>query len=226
METSKFAEELASRLIQQIQERTAPWQRLCKPGQSWLPFNPTSGTRYKGINIIALLSRDFGDPRWMTYRQALGEGYQVRKGEKATQIQYWKFDIRRQAKDSAGRPVLDKKGDPVIEIVPLKRPTVFLAYIFNATQIDGIPNYEKPTLTWDPIQAAERLVQSTNAKIQHNSLEDPYYAPDTDSIHLPGRGRFSSAANYYATLLHELGHWTGHQSRLNRDLNHRYGSQG
>jgi putative DNA primase/helicase len=50
--------------------------------------------------------------------------------------------------------------------------------------------------------------------------------PDTDSMHLPSRNRFSSAANYYASLLHELGHWTGHQSRLNRDLAHPYGSQG
>ena len=65
------------------------------------------------------------------------KGFQVRKGEKATQIQYWKFEIRRQLKRPDGSPVLDERCMPFIEVIPLKRPRVFMAYVFNAAQIDG-----------------------------------------------------------------------------------------
>jgi antirestriction protein ArdC len=127
------------------------------------------------------------------------------RAKKATQIQCWKFEIRRQLKRPDGSPVLDDKGMPFIEVIPLKRPHVFMAYVFNAAQIDGIPPFEKPEYTWDPIQEAERIVRASQADVAHDSLSDPYYDLLTDSIHLPGRECFQSASNYYATLLHELG---------------------
>src|SRR5262249_32020481 len=76
---------------------------------------------------------------WMTYRQAQTKGYQVRRGEKGTQVQYWRFDEERKIKDSNGRPVLDANGEPRTEKVRLERPQVFIAYVFNAEQIDGVP---------------------------------------------------------------------------------------
>jgi antirestriction protein ArdC len=136
------------------------------------------------------MGKGYGDPRWMTYKQAQGKGYQVRKGEKATQIQYWKFEICRQAKRPDGSPILDEKGIPRIEVIPLKRPHVFLAYVFNAAQIDGIPVYQAPECSWDPIQKADRIVRASKADIAHDSLEAPYYDLLTDSIHLL-RGHFS-----------------------------------
>jgi putative DNA primase/helicase len=226
MDPKSFSDQVASRLIEQLKAGTAPWQRRCEPGSGSLPFNPISGTRYKGINLILLMGRSYDDPRWMTYKQAQEKGFQVRKGEKATQIQYWKFEIRRQLKRPDGSSVLDDGGMPCIEVIPLKRPHVFMAYVFNAAQIDRMPPYQKPEYTWDPIQEAERIVRVSQADIAHDSLSDPYYDLLTDSIHLPGRERFPSASNYYATLLHELGHWTGHHNRLNRDLKNLYGSPG
>jgi putative DNA primase/helicase len=226
MDPKSFSDQVAARLIEQLKAGAAPWQRRCEPGSSYLPFNPTNGTRYKGINLILLMGKGHDDPRWMTYKQAQGEGYQVRKGEKATQIQYWKFEIRRQLKRPEGSPVLDDRGMPCIEVIPLRRPHVFMAYVFNAAQIDGLLPYQRPEYAWDPIQEAERIVRVSQADIAHDSLSDPYYDLLTDSIHLPGRERFPSAANYYATVLHELGHWTGHHSRLNRDLKNLYGSPG
>jgi antirestriction protein ArdC len=139
MNNDAFVKNVASRLIEQIRNGTAPWQKPWEPETSFLPFNPTNGTRYKGINVVNLLSRGYGDARWMTYRQAQIRGYQVRRGEKGTQVQYWRFDEERKIKDSNGRPVINANGEPRTEKVPLKRPQVFIAYVFNAEQIDGVP---------------------------------------------------------------------------------------
>jgi putative DNA primase/helicase len=79
---------------------------------------------------------------------------------------------------------------PFIEVIPLKRPHVFMAHVFNAAQIDGLPAYQKPEYTWDPIQEAERIVRASQADIAHDSLSDPYYDLLTDSIHLLGRECF------------------------------------
>src|SRR6516165_7803912 len=83
MNNDAFVKNVASGLIEQIRNGTAPWQKPWRPGISFLPFNPTNGTRYKGINVVNLLSRGYADARWMTYRQAQTKDYQVRRGEKA-----------------------------------------------------------------------------------------------------------------------------------------------
>ena len=122
MTNDAFVKNVASRLIEQIRNGTAPWQKPWEPGTSFLPFNPTNGTRYKGINLVNLLSCGYGDARWMTYRQAHIEGYQVRRGEKGTQVQYWRFDKEREIKDAAGRPVLDAHGETAYRQAPPGTP--------------------------------------------------------------------------------------------------------
>src|SRR5271165_6082236 len=78
MNTSDFAQRLADKLIAQLKEGTAPWQKPWVEGQSFSPYNPTTGNRYRGINVLALLGTDFSDPRWMTYKQAQAQGWQGR----------------------------------------------------------------------------------------------------------------------------------------------------
>src|SRR5208282_778227 len=226
MNNDAFVKNVGSRLIEQIRNGTAPWQKPWEPGTSFLPFNPTNGTRYKGINVVNLLSRGYGDARWMTYRQAQTKGYQVRRGEKGTQVQYWRFDEERKIKDAVGRPVLDPNGEPRTEKVRLERPQVFIAYVFNAEQIDGVPPAPSRACAWNPLEKAEELIQAANARLEHASGDRAYYRPSTDSIHLPLKEQFPSAGDYYSTLLHELGHWTGHASRLNRNLSDPFGSIG
>ena len=162
----------------------------------------------------------------MTYRQTQTKGYQVRRGEKGTQVQYWRFDEERKIKDAAGRPVLDPNGEPRTEKVRLERPQVFIAYVFNAEQIDGVPRAPSRACTWNPLEKAEQLIQAANPKLEHASGDGAYYRPSTDSIHLPLKEQFPSAGDYYSTLLHELGHWTGHATRLNRNLSDPFGSIG
>ena len=111
-----FHEEVAEKLIRQLEEGTAPWQKPWSTagvaGAGYAPMNPVTGTRYKGINFIQLMSAGHDDPRWMTYKQAQKLGYQVRKGEKSTPVQYWKFDeeqVVREARAIRSRTARAKK---------------------------------------------------------------------------------------------------------------------
>jgi putative DNA primase/helicase len=229
MEQKKpFHEVVAEKLIEQLKAGTAPWQRPWEPGEpnAYLPMNPTTGKRYKGINAIHLMAQGRSDGRWMTYKQAVAVGAQVRKGEKGTPVQYWKFSEEQDKVDESGRPVLNAKGEPVKETVLLERPRVFFATVFNAEQIDGLPTIQKKEQTWSAVERAEHILKASGASITHAPGDRAFYRPATDSIHLPDRGQFPSADNYYATALHELGHWTGHASRLDRDLAHPFGSEG
>ena len=90
-----FRQEVTDNIVQMLERGVAPWQKPWEPGASSLgiPFNPTSERAYRGGNAIHLmatgLQRGYEDPRWMTYKQASDNGWQVRRGEKGTQIEYW-----------------------------------------------------------------------------------------------------------------------------------------
>ena len=223
-----FHEQVAEKLIEQLRQGTAPWQRPWEAGEaaSLLPINPTTGKRYRGINTIQLMSQGRVDQRWLTYKQAAAAGAQVRKGEHGTAIQYWKFSEEQTRTDESGKPVLDAHGQPVKVEVRLERPRVFFATVFNAEQIDGLPPMQRREQTWNAVERAEAILLASGAVIQHGGQNRAFYRLRTDSIHLPDKGQFPSADNYYATALHELGHWTGHASRLGRDLAHPFGSEG
>ena len=223
-----FHEIVAEKLIKQLEAGTAPWQRPWNPGEAstFLPYNPVTDNRYKGINALVLLSHNRDDQRWMTYKQATDAGAQVRKGEKGTGIQYWKFVDEHNQKDDTGKPLVDKQGKPVKETVKLERPRVFFATVFNAEQIEGLPPIQRQAQTWNPLERAEAILAVSGVPIHYNGKGRAFYRPLTDSIHLPDREQFPSAENFYATALHELGHSTGHPDRLNRDLSHPFGSEG
>ena len=101
---------VAEKLIDQLERGIAPWQKPWAAGESYLPHNPTTGKTYKGINSLQLLSEERADPRWLTYKQAQAEGAQVRRGEKGTLVQYWKFEEERAVKGEDGKAVLDAAG--------------------------------------------------------------------------------------------------------------------
>ena len=224
----EYAEEVANKIIEQLEQGTAPWLKPWKPGELRLPYNAATGNEYRGMNTLWLHMQGYSDPRWMTYKQAEAEGAQVRKGSKGTKIVYWKFRDEQEAKDAQGNPILDEKGKPKKIQVELERPRSFTAVVFNAEQIDGLPPLEAKPIGTEPERhaRAEAILSNSGAEINHVRGNRAFYQPATDKIVLPERDQFDAADAYYAVALHELGHWTGHPSRLDRDLSHPFGSEG
>ncbi len=222
--------QVAEKLIEQLQVGTAPWQ---KPWTSdnvpafELPYNAITGNRYKGINTFSLILAGYEDPRWMTFNQASANDWNVKKGEKASLIQFVKTTDLVVKRDESGKPVLNGEGQPVKVSVKLDRPIITSAWVFNAAQVNGIPALQKQEigkLGWDPIERAEKLIASSGANIIHKPGDNAYYSPVRDKITMPIKEQFDAPDKYYATLLHELGHWTGHKERLDRSMMNKFGS--
>jgi len=227
-----YVDQVAGAIIKQLQEGTASWQKPWNPGERFMPYNPTTGNEYRGANALWLMSqaesKGFGDARWMTYRQAQEQDAQVTKGEKGTAIQYWKWQGLEPVKDASGKPVLDQQGEPVKQVVRYERPRVWSAVVFNAQQIDGLPPApDRPAMAeWQRHEKAEAIMANSGVPVLHAPGDRAFYRLSEDKITLPERGQFASADRYYATALHELGHATGHPSRLARDMAHPFGSEG
>ncbi len=229
-----YAEQVATKIIEALEKGTAPWIKPWKGNDllESIPLNPITNKKYKGINFINLsmeqIRNDYNDPRWLTYKQAESIGAQVRKGEKGVSIQYWKFSEEVELKDEQGNPILDEKGKPKKEEVRLDPPQVFYATVFNARQVNGMPPIERIDLSvereFEAIEAVERILKNSGADITHKEGNRAFYTPSKDTITLPLKEQFSSEMAYYSTALHELGHWTGHESRLNREFGDIFGS--
>lgn len=172
-------------------------------------MNPVSGNRYQGLNLLQLMLQDREDPRWMSYKQAEALGAQVRQGEQGTRIRCPRTVRQDGAQESAEW-----------KIQGFRHRTVF-----NAEQIDGLPKLKRRRQSWIPARRAEQILQASGARVRHIPGNEAYYRPATDAITLPERYQFATADRYYATLLHELGHWTGHASRLARDLSGGFGTE-
>jgi antirestriction protein ArdC len=199
-----------------------PWHRAA--GSIMRPVNVASKKAYRGINILALWAtaheRGFSSGVWATYKQWAEAGAQVRKGEKAAFVVFYKelaFAADPESGDAETATRLFARATPV----------------FAAEQVDGFtpPTLEAPPATViAPIEHAEAFVAATGASIHHGGGR-AFYRPSTDSIQLPPREAFigtstsTPAESYYSTLLHELIHWTGHESRCNRQLGKRFGNQ-
>lgn len=223
--------EVAEKLIEALKAGTAPWQ---KPWNNkglpafQLPYNAVTGNRYQGINTLSLIMSGWNDPRWMTFKQADDNGWQIKRGSKNTSIQYIKLYEQRTKRDEQGNVVKDEKRNPVKITVKLNRPIITSASVFNAEQVNGIPELVGPdisTLGWQPLERAELLIKNSGADIQHIAGNRAFYSPFKDSITLPLKQQFDEQGKYYATALHELGHWTGHESRLDRSLLNRFGTK-
>jgi antirestriction protein ArdC len=212
-----YRQEVTDQVIKLLESGTSPWQRPWEGGElGGTPYNPTTMKPYRGGNtlnlMIASMARGYTDPRFCTYKQALDNGWQVRKGEKATAIEFW--DV--------------KPGDKEAETDDGKHSKMIhrVYSVFNAQQIDGIPPlHVEPRKPFEIIEAGEKVLKDSGADIRHGGSK-AYYSPRTDHIQMPPKECFVSEPKYYQTALHELTHWTGAKGRLDRDLSHPFGSPG
>lgn len=213
---------VADHLIDRIESGTAPWTKAWRPGGKALPRNVATGKACRGGNSVWLASvaemRGYRDERWGTCKQVQDLGGQVRRGQRGSSILFWQREARKLARDGSGRPVLDPEGQPVCETVPLDRPRSYPYTVFNAEQCSGLPRREPPEggPAWDSIEAAEKVLKDSGAAIENNLQDRVHYDLGRDLIVMPYKEQFPNGPTCYQSALHELGHWTGHPERLNR----------
>ena len=189
-----------------------PWQAGHQAGHISRPLR-CGGKPYRGINILMLwasaMEYGFNSPLWMTYKQAAELGGQVRKAEKGSLVVY---------ADTFTRSATDNNGEDVETTVPFMKGYT----VFNSEQVDGLPDHFYATPApidkdINRIESTEQFFTATGATIKHGGNQ-AFYSPSQDIVQMPELHTFRDAENYYATLAHEMTHWTRHESRLNRDL--------
>lgn len=217
---------VTDKIVVELEKGRAPWaQPWGLPGHGaplGLPTNGATGRRYSGINILLLWGAAIEDGRscqtWLTFKQTLALGGAVRKGECGTTVVYAdRFTPEAEAERAAAT------GDDPAQVPFLKRYTVF-----NADQCDGLPEEITASAPHLPereiIPRAEALIEATGADFRIGGGR-AFYLPSQDFIQVPPQPAFFDQVNYYRTCFHELGHWTGHNSRLDRKFKGRYGSK-
>jgi antirestriction protein ArdC len=222
-------DEVTAKIITQLEAGCFPWVQpwnatRALPG---LPRNAVTGRNYSGVNVLilwgAVIERAFPSQDWLTFKQALAAGGCVRKGEKGENICF----ADRFTPD-AEKQRAEGQGDTARSIPFLKRFTVF-----NAAQCDGLSSSILASIAADPVPSPERqLVADAESLIVASGADfrigggRAFYNATEDYVQVPPQPAFTAQINYYRTALHELGHWTGHPSRLARTFGSRFGNSG
>lgn len=216
-------QEVTDKIIAELEQGRVPWVQPWGEAKSGLglPTNAATGRGYSGINVLilwlAVIEKGFPSQQWLTFRQALDLGGNVRKGEHGTTVCYADRFTPKTELERAQQAGEDPKAIPF-----LKRFTVF-----NVAQCDGLPGRfvsEPPRVSEDDVvPRAEALIAATKADFRVGGAR-AFYVPAADYIQVPPQTAFFAPINYYRTCFHELGHWTGHSLRLARDMSSVFGS--
>lgn len=192
---------ITDRITALLEQGTVPWHKPWK-ASTGLPRNFVSRKPYRGINVFMLIALSYESPFWLTFRQVAALGGNVRKGEKACPVVFWK-----QLK------LEDKESNE-----PRRIPLLRFYHVFNVSQCDGLKTAPAPVeTTGNGLAKPEDIVAGMPhlPSIKHG-MTKAYYSPHEDCVGLPARERFDTPEDYYATLFHELVHSTGHEKRLKR----------
>jgi antirestriction protein ArdC len=197
-------------IISQLEKGAIPWVKPWRADSS-AHKNFITQHPYSGINTLITGMSGFNNPAWASYDQWKGKGAQVKKGEKATNIVFFK-QVSKEKKQANGK--LETESYPVLRVFP----------VFNVEQTDlEILPFENESAPFNPIPAIESKIKETGAIIKHGG-DSAFYNPANDYIQLPNASSFESEAHYYATAFHELAHWTSAKHRLDRKLGTRFGN--
>lgn len=203
--------EVTDSIIKQLEGGALPWVKPWK-ADSTADKNILSQKPYQGVNRLILglsaMCQGFDVPVWGSFKQWQSLGANVKKGEKGTKIVFYSPVSKE-----------DKATGETVEYACLKT-----YYVFNASQIEGIEFAKEDTdrAPFDSVAEAEARIIKTGARISHGG-DAAFFAPSQDRIQLPHKDTFTDAGSYYATAFHELVHWTGAESRLNREFGKRFG---
>jgi antirestriction protein ArdC len=218
-------EEVTAKIIGQLEAGVFPWVQPWSSAAAGigLPRNAVSGRPYSGINVLilwgAVIESGYDSQDWLTFRQALAAGGSVRKGERGQTVFYADRFTPKGEHEQGGD---DRDGEAVRSIPFLKRFTVF-----NVAQCDGLPERftfpPAPLPERQPHEEAEALVAATGADFRIGGAE-AFYSPALDYVQVPPQPAFVQQIDFYRTALHELGHWSGHPSRLDRDQKAGFGT--
>ncbi|QKZ15907.1 ArdC family protein [Spirosoma sp. KUDC1026] len=224
--TQNIHETITAKIIEQLQAGTAPWRKpWTHPNASvafQLPINATTGKRYRGINIPLLWGavddRAFTTNEYATFKQWAERKEFVRKGEKGNLIVFY--------------DVLERENDKQ-EID--KIPYLKTSFVFNRCQLQSYTAPEQPADEPRPLlerlEAVDSFIHNTGAIVRHDGGNRAYYSRLTDDIHMPepeiftGTPTQTAQESYYAVSLHELTHWTGKDTRCNRQFGKRFGDR-
>ncbi len=217
----------------QLEKWNMPWICLDQNGES--AHNALSHNTYNGINQLLLSYMTFKNAyqknSWLTFNQISKMGGKVVKGCKSVPIYFWSI-LYYQNESIIPEDVIKTMSQEEYNNRGIKKVSLLKYFpVFNISQTEGLAEEfyyvkEKNVLT-DPEMdtRAEQFIKETGAEIQYKAGDRAFYSPINDSIVLPFREQFKSQTAYYDTVLHELGHWTGHPKRMNRELHNKFGSE-
>lgn len=201
---------ITTRILECLDRGVIPWKMGWNRGTMTAPTNPASGTAYRGCNFfllsVAAQHRGFDSNKWLTFKQAIDLKASPKKGSKSEEVVFWKQ-----------LTVADKESGEDKKIPMLKSYRVF-----NVAEIDNLPAHliAPPVvlLPHERISAAQAIADAMpNPPALIHGGGRACYSPSSDSVTMPELGRFHTPEEYHSTLFHELGHSTGHLSRLSRD---------
>lgn len=206
-------QEITAKIMGQLQAGVVPWRKPWHSiGTGAMPRNAITQRAYSGCNVPLLwMARDaaqWESAEFLTFKQAQEAGGSVRKGEKGNTVVF-----------VGAVEKIDDDGQK-------KRIPFLKAYtVFNIAQCDGLniaAHKPAPVNQEERDALADAFMKATGADIRHNE-QRAYYASGFDYVNLPRFDSFTGSAEYYSTAFHELTHWTGHKSRLDRQFGKRFG---
>ena len=223
---SSLYDGITNRIIAELEAGRVPWVQPWETGAAkapvGMPKNAVTGRHYSGISVLilwdAVTEHGFSSQNWLTYRQALGLGGNVRKGEHGTAVVF------------ADRLIPEDENQQAAETGEVPRTIPFLKRftVFNVAQCDGLPDgiavatpSPEPGLIEPRVEA---LIKATGIHFRIGGTR-AFYVSSQDHVQVPPPQTYFEPINWHRTALHELGHASGHPSRLNRDLSGAFGSQ-
>ena len=221
---------LVEKFIALMEEgKLPPWAVPWKESAGLRPRN-AEGRHYRGINVFALavtaMAKDYDDPVWLTYRAAQKRGGHVRKGERGTQVVFWKTLL---VDDESGKLVDEDAAESAtgtLRRIPYARTYT----VFNREQCEDVgETVEDAALAaveaiQEPQAVIDSYLEAEGLQLDHTTHHGASYKTMSDRIVIPHPSRFKSVSRYYMTAFHELAHSTGHGDRLDREMDTKFGS--